>query len=292
MPRRSRRLAATVATALATVALGCVPAPPPTPGPVIPGDPGPADLRFEVDTTLDRHSISPYIYGSNANRDIVGNGLTMLRLGGNRWTAYNWENNASNAGSDWCFQNDSYLAGSTTAGEAVRPTVQTATANGAAALVTVPIVDHVAADHNGGSGPPECSGDVRKSGSGYLTTRFEANVADKPGALSTTPDVSDGTVYQEEFVAWLKATAPGANVWFSLDNEPDLWADTHAEIHPSAVRYDELAERSIRFAKAIKSAWPAAKVTGPASYASTASNDSRTPPTPAGATSSTGTSAR
>ena len=35
--------------------------------------------------------------------------LTINRLGGNRWTAYNWENNASNAGSDYNHQSDNYL---------------------------------------------------------------------------------------------------------------------------------------------------------------------------------------
>mgnify|MGYP001290558839 CR=1 FL=1 len=44
---------------------------------------------------------------------------------------------------------------------------------------------------------------------------------------------------------WVKQAVPGANVVFSLDNEPDLWASTHAEVHPSAVGYTELANRNI-----------------------------------------------
>ena len=51
------------------------------------------------------------------------NKQTMVRIGGNRWTAYNWENNASNAGSDYCFQNDDFLSSSTTPGDAVKPTI-------------------------------------------------------------------------------------------------------------------------------------------------------------------------
>ena len=38
----------------------------------------------------------------------------------------------------------------------------------------------------------------------------------------------------------------------SLDNEPDLWSSTHAEVHPSAVTYAELANRNIDYATAIK----------------------------------------
>ena len=53
---------------------------------------------------------------------------------------------------------------------------------------------------------------------------------------------------------------------FSLDNEPDLWSSTHAEVHPSPVTYTELANRNIDYATAIKRVWPTAKVTGPVNY--------------------------
>jgi hypothetical protein len=43
----------------------------------------------------------------------------MGRIGGNRWTAYNWETNASNAGSDYLYQNDTYLGGGSAPGGAV-----------------------------------------------------------------------------------------------------------------------------------------------------------------------------
>ena len=48
-----------------------------------------------------RHPISPYIYGTSQG-DWAGRSrrLRLGRLGGNRWTAYNWETNASNAGAD------------------------------------------------------------------------------------------------------------------------------------------------------------------------------------------------
>lgn len=229
-----------------------------------PEDPGPATVRFTVNTVTDRQSISPLIYGSNTARDVAANGLTLIRLGGNRWTAYNWENNASNAGSDWCHQNDGYLAASNTPGAAVKPTVDTAHQNGAAAIVTLPIVDHVAADKNGGSDPPACSGDVANSAN-YLTTRFRSNVARKPTALSLTPNVGDGSVYQDEFVNWVEQSTSG-EVIYSLDNEPDLWSHTHARIHPNPVTYAEIVERNIRYAKAVKAVAPDADVLGPVNY--------------------------
>ena len=67
------------------------------------------------------HSISPYIYGVNSanNTGVFPGGasalpsnLTFDRLGGNRLTAYNWETNASNAGSDYLYENDGLFPGS------------------------------------------------------------------------------------------------------------------------------------------------------------------------------------
>src|ERR1019366_5993457 len=68
-------------------------------------------------------------------------------------------------------------------------------------------------------------------------------------------------------VSWLtKAADPTATILFQLDNEPDLWSSTHAEVHPVAVTYAELAQRDIEYAKAIKAVVPGAKVVGPVNY--------------------------
>ena len=157
-----------------------------------PGDPGPAAVTFLVDTTTTaaNHPISPLIYGTNGATDLATNRQTNVRMGGNRWSAYNWENNDSNAGSDWCFQNDDFLSSSNSPAAAVQPTIATAQAAGAASIVTVPIVGYVAADRNGGC-------DVRDSGPNYLQTRFKQDVATKGSALSLTPNTSDSAVYQQ-----------------------------------------------------------------------------------------------
>jgi len=123
-------------------------------------------VTFSIDSSQDVHPISRFIYGMNG-WDPSGRpkNLTLSRSGGNRMTAYNWENNASNAGSDYMYQNDGYLGGGSTPGGAVLPTLQNAYDHNAAALITVPINGYVAADKNN-------DGDVRNSGSNYLQTRF------------------------------------------------------------------------------------------------------------------------
>ena len=54
-------------------------------------------------------------------------------------TAYNWETNASNAGSDFQNQNDNFLGGGNTPNGAVAPGLEAARAAGAGMIVTMPI---------------------------------------------------------------------------------------------------------------------------------------------------------
>ncbi len=66
------------------------------------------EVNFTISVTDSLQPISPYIYGTN--QILAGNGgWTALRQGGNRLTGYNWENNASNAGSDYNQQSYNYL---------------------------------------------------------------------------------------------------------------------------------------------------------------------------------------
>ena len=228
---------------------------------IAPGNPGPGDVTFAVNTAQAVHPISRYIYGKNFNGSTWAQepNLTMNRLGGNRWTAYNWENNASNAG--YNYQNDSYLGGGDIPGEAVRMNVANARAAGAATLVTVPILGWVATDKLGTSVLNQ-----------PMTSRFTSSVPTKGSAFAYPPNLTDTQVNQDEFVAWLESTFPTAHqdpareIFYSLDNEPDLWADTHSEIHPAAITYAELLSKSIAFSSAIKTVAPLAKVLGFVSY--------------------------
>jgi hypothetical protein len=228
---------------------------------VEPGNPGASDVTFTISTATDVHPISPLIYGWNGSDTIADDGQTVVRAGGNRWTAYNWETNASNAGADYMFENDAYLTSSTAPGAAVQLTLDPARTAGATALITIPIVDYVAGDESP-------AGDVRNSGTNYLQTRFKQNLPTKGSAFSTAPSATDGFVYQDEFVNWVKTSygTGGFDVIFSLDNEPDLWAQTHAEVHPAAVTYAELSMRNASYAAAVKSVWPTAEVAGFVSY--------------------------
>ncbi len=233
--------------------------PTPTPAPA-------GSVRFTIDSGASRHPISPYIYGMN-QPDWAGRsrGLRLGRIGGNRLTAYNWETNASNAGADYRHQNDDYLGGGDVPGEAVRPHVARAHAAGASMIVTVPMAGYVSAD----KAP---SGDVNQTPD-YLSVRFLESRAARGRGFSYPPDTGDRVVYQDEFVAWLESAFPDARrdpsraLFYSLDNEPDLWASTHARIRPTGkVTYAEMVQRTEEYASAIKAVAPWALVFGPVSY--------------------------
>jgi autotransporter-associated beta strand protein len=228
-------------------------------------------VNFSIDTQQAVKPISRYIYGVNQSIENDYSNAAFTRLGGNRWTAYNWENNASNAGSDWNFQNDNYLGGGNTPGGAVASRIQNASDHNAGVLLTIPMAGYVSADKLG-------NGDVRYVNGGstpdpnYLQTRFKQSLPAKGSAFSLTPNTSDASVYQDEFVNWVKTTYPYSQtdpnrpICFALDHEPDLWSSTHAEVHPNAATYAEMIQKSTAYATAIKNVMPNTLVFGPVSY--------------------------
>ena len=228
--------------------------------PVTVAGPGSTDATVAVDTSQDHQLISAYVYGYNAGSTAdAPPGATWLRLGGNRWTAYNWTNNYSNAGSDYGPYHNDTLMGSPSdgPGNAAVPAIVNAKANGVALLVTIPIQGWVSKDASGNVDPTS-----------PLTDHFAHNQVAKGGAFTTTPSPTSDPVFQDEFAAfvaglWGPAAGP---IHFSLDNEPDLWSSTHAEVQRTQLTYAALLAQSIASAGAIKTAAPTALIYGPASY--------------------------
>jgi hypothetical protein len=245
-------------------------------GTIPPSTPPASQVNFAIDSTQDVRSISRFIYGMNgwsaAGRPA---NLTLSRSGGNRMTAYNWETNASNAGSDWFNQNDDFLGGGTTPNGAVEPGIVAARNAGAGIVVTMPTIGYVSADKNGG-------GDVNQTPD-YLSARFKVSRPRKGAALSTTPDTTDAFVNQDEYIHFLDQRYPGAfasttnPIMVNLDNEVDLWAFTHARLRGDAtspvasqagnkITYAEVVQLSIDYASAAKDVNPAVQILGPVNY--------------------------
>ena len=96
------------------------------------------------------------------------------------------------------------MGSTNTPGAPLIGSIENASENKAAIVVTVPINGYVAADKKG-------DGDVRKSGPDYLKTRFRPEMPTKGSPFTLTPDPDGPIVYQDEFVNWVKTK--GVSVW-------------------------------------------------------------------------------
>ncbi len=250
----------------------------------------PAQANNEVVVSLDFSkvgpAISPYIYGI-ADVDKTDLNYTsrlrpgMMRWGGNPASRFNWVlGNAWNAGRDFEFRNGNY--GQPT-GDVATESFQRASNAKIAMLVTIPMLGWVAknSDSNTRSvGVPDQSGSPIAPNSaaivGYDPAANRAltsvqSLARKNGPFVDKPDpASSKVVYQDEWVASLvkklgNAEAGGIK-FYGMDNEPDLWSETHTDVHPTRVGYDELWSRFQEYASAVKDVDTTAMITGPVSW--------------------------
>ncbi len=97
-----------------------------------------ATVQFTIDPLEDVQPISPFIYGMN-NQSAGQAGpanLTLNQLEGNSYTDFNWENNATNAGTDWYCNNDDICGGDTTLSADIGKSDTTISVADAAAIAT------------------------------------------------------------------------------------------------------------------------------------------------------------
>jgi hypothetical protein len=238
---------------------------------------GAAAIGLTVNINAGRKPISPYIYGLNYAKEAFANeiDLPLRRWGGNHTTRYNWQGNFINHGSDWFFHNNTHYDPYTGNSQTADQWVDQNDATGSDSLITVPMTGYVAKNGDQNS----CGFKVSLYGgqddvdneSGYPNCG-NGLVGNGPIAGNNPLDTSQ--VVTPAFVsAWvnhLKATHGPANAggvkFYALDNEPELWSETHRDVQPSPLRYDELRDRSYAYAAAIKAADPVAQIFGYASF--------------------------
>ncbi len=226
------------------------------------------EFLFTINPDLERKPISAYIYGASQTLTETEN-WAARRIGGNRMTGYNWENNASNAGQDWEHSSDNYLTwinNISSQEETIPAIVLTKFIDKAInynnyALITLQMAGYVAKDKNGTVTEDETA----------PSNRWAAVQAAKGSSFSLTPDLADNTVYIDELVNFLvtrygnASTSTGVKA-YCLDNEPGLWSDTHPRIHPEKTGCVELITRSVALSKAVKNVDPFCDIHGPALY--------------------------
>jgi len=228
-------------------------------------------VTITIDPSADTARISPLIYGTNGQSNDRGLNITARRLGGNRLTGYNWENNASNMGMDYdqSNSNDNYMtwAMGIPSNKENIPAItlttfhDTSRAMSCYSLITLPAAGYVARDKNGSVTASQVA----------PSARFREVKMQKGFPLSTQPDTSDSFVYVDEEVNFLvqkyggAASANGVK-GYNMDNEPALWPSTHPRIHPNKTTCVELIAKTVTCGRAVKSIDPDAELFGGVFY--------------------------
>jgi PKD repeat protein len=231
-------------------------------------------VTIAVDAAADRRSIDPRIYGvAYADAAALSDlNVPLHRRGGNNTTRYNWQQNADNRANDWYYQSIAYA--SATPGADADAFVSSTRAAGAEAAVTIPTIGWVAklgpnraktcsfsiAKYGPQTGNdwqwfPDAGNGVRTSG-GYVT-------GNDPNDASVPADATFQRAWVDHLVGRWGAAASGGVRYYILDNEPSIWHATHRDVHPVGATMDEVLEKTIDYAAAIKGSDPGALVVGP-----------------------------
>lgn len=231
-------------------------------------------VSLSVDVNANRRAISPLIYGVNHADAATLSDLNcpLNRSGGNNTTRYNWEQNADNRGADWYFESLPYA--SAVPGEVGDTFVGATKSTGAQPMLTVPTIGWVAD-----------VGPNRARRSSFSIARYGAQTGNDwewfpdagngiaaGGAQIAGNDPIDANVsVDSSFQAgWIQhlvgrwgTAANGGVRYYIMDNEPGIWYSTHRDVHPVGPIMDEVRDRILDYAAAVKSVDPTALVVGP-----------------------------
>jgi hypothetical protein len=208
--------------------------------------------------------ISPLIYGTTGGD--LESGHTAQRIGGNPTTRLNWDaGNLWNSGSDWFFENG-------TSGGSVWEWIDGNVKAGLQTALTVPMIGWVSKDATSVGFPTSKIAGQRK----HDPNRPEAGDgfrADGSKVAPGPPSETSVAAPPEVIGRWIRtlrekdqARGQRSVQMYLLDNEPSLWSSTHRDVHPEAVGYDELLDRTIRYGTEIRKADPDGLIAGPTEW--------------------------
>jgi hypothetical protein len=237
-------------------------------------------VPITVNAQLNRHAISPQIYGTAfaSSNQLADLNFTMNRSGGNNETSYNWSNNVHNIDFDWYFE--SLPASSPrTPGASADDVVANSKNGGAQPMITIPMIGWGPKFGTNGDGRLD-SYSVAKYGPQTATDPYWPDAGNGMGTnstthtswLITTNDPNDAylpvnSAFQSGYVQHLMtnwgASTNGGVKFYLMDNEHSLWQSTHQDIHPIGPTMQEIRDKILDYAGMVKSNDPNALVCGP-----------------------------
>ena len=220
------------------------------------------DVQLAVQCRAPTRSINPMIYGSAQGS--WDSGQSAQRWGGNPTSRFNWDLGVWNSANDWFYEN----------GNSVRLSefLEAGVQHGAQNVVTVPTLGWVAKDAVSVGFPRSRFPDQRK----FDANRAEAGDGHRADGspLPPGPPTQTSVAAPPELIGrWVReqrerdqAHGTRSVKMYILDNEPSLWDTTHHDVHPEPVGYDELLDRTLRYATEVRKADPDALIAGPAEW--------------------------
>ncbi|MEM7452806.1 MAG: glycoside hydrolase family 44 protein [Planctomycetota bacterium] len=241
--------------------------------------PGPV---ITVDPSLVLRSINEDIYGLNFADEQLANdiGLPVDRWGGNSTTRFNWEIDAVNLASDWYFENypnETPDVSTLPNGSTSDLFVEKDRRVGADTIFTVNTLGWAAKSRDIQGGFSVAKYGAQQDVDPYRPDNGNGVLLD--GTLITGNDPLDTSIsVDESFVqGWVNhlignfgSADDGGVRYYALDNEPMLWNSTHRDVHPDPASYDEVRDKGVSYASAIKAVDPDAQVLGPTVWGWTA----------------------
>lgn len=224
---------------------------------------------ISVDTAANRHAINPNIYGVNYGdtQTLDALNIPLNRYGGTPASTYNWQTNASNRGADYYFES---IADGPAAPNGFVDNFVTSTNNaGASSFITVPTLGWVAklgANRSTlGSFPVSKYGTQQYAdgnwGNGVYPNGSYVTNSPTDAMTQSTPAIEQGMI--QHLVQTFGSSAAGGVRYYGLDNEPGIWHSEHRDVHPVGATMEEVRDKILAYAAAIKAADPNAKTIGP-----------------------------
>ena len=252
-------------------------APIPTPSPKLPSAasapappiPRPSrTLSAAIDCKKPGKPISDHVYGiawdlGDPAPQSFRMGATSRRWGGNASSRYNMDIGAWNSAHDWYWENH----GITTHDTFFKQNRE----NQLTSAFTVPMLGWVAKDKTSYSFPVAKHGAQKK----VDPQKPDAGNGEGPDGkpLPSPPPETTSVAAPPELVAkWVTALKASREAGqndvgiYILDNEPALWNSTHRDVHPDALGYDELMDRTFKYGDAVRNADPKPRIAGPAEW--------------------------
>lgn len=219
--------------------------------------------------------INPNIYGmAYATTAQLGDlNVPVNRMGGNNTTRYNWSINADNRANDWYFQ--SIPEPSAVPGERGDTFIAQTRNGGAEPMVTIPIIGWVAklgagrsklASYSQAKYGAQTGADWQwfpDAGNGILASNGQPITNNDPHDANVPVTATDQRAWVQAIVnRWGQASAGGLR-YYILDNEHSIWHSTHRDVHPTGANMEEIRNRMLEYAAAIKAVDASALIVGP-----------------------------